>query len=304
MSSGKTANEEEKKHEDVGQDASKKEEDEEEEADDDEVTSLTPQLASLFGDRTFDAEESLHHFMDENGIGDFRIVLLDRKPHLVTPTDQHNSFTSKHVFEFAVLHGKWGYVSGTHNVHLSTNSHREPDVSFFGYPRCIRNKKGVWEPNDRGAVPDVVIQISWRKKRGYKEDAVDDMMNLARVKERGALSQDHPRFGYLLKVRYSKKRPLPGAIKGTKTQDLEGLDIFRLPHGTIVDDAINGRNGASKWAYFPNNGTDSEIHVRPQDLGITGFWSFVWGGYKVKMSEVFHKMNDYHTARQKRGLAI
>ena len=117
------------------------------------------------------------------------------------------------------------------------------------------------------------------------------------------MSQDRPRVGYLVKVRFSKKRPLPGAIEGTKTQDLEGLDIFRLPHGTTVNDAINGNNGASKWAYFPTNGLDSEIHIRPQELGITGFWSMFWGGYRVRASEIFVEMYAYHTMRQNQGLA-
>ena len=224
MSSEKTTNEEEKKHEELGGFESKGEDedkDEDKDETDDEVTLLTPQLASIFGDHSFGTEDSLHQFMDEKGIGDLRIVLVDGKPRLVMPTDQHNSFTSKHVFEFAVLHGKWGYVSGTHNVHLSTYSRREPDVSFFGYVRCMRNKKGVLELKDKGAVPDVIIQFSWKNKKGYGEDAMDDMMNLSLENERGNLSRDRPRVGYLIKVRFSKKRPLPGSIKGTNTPDLE-----------------------------------------------------------------------------------
>ena len=185
--------------------------------------------------------------MDEKGIGDLRITLVDGKPRLVIPADQHNSFTSKHVFKFAFLHGKWRFVSGTHNVHLSTNSRRESDVSFFGYGRCIRDEEGVLEPKDKGAVPDVVIKFSWKNKSGYEENAMDDMMNLSLENGRGTLSRDRPRVGYLIKVRFLKKRALPGSIKGTKTQDLEGLDIFRLPHGTTISDAINGSNEASKW---------------------------------------------------------
>jgi hypothetical protein len=107
------------------------------------VMPLPPQLAEIFGDHTtFDTEESLHQFMDENGIGDLRIALVDGKPRLVTRTDQHNAFTSQLVFEFVVLHGKWGIASGTHNVHLSTNSHREPDVRFFGYFVAFATKTG------------------------------------------------------------------------------------------------------------------------------------------------------------------
>ena len=101
---------------------------------------------------------------------------------------------------------------------------------------------------------------------------MDAMMNLAHEKERGAPSPDCPRVGYLIKARFSKKRRLSGAMKGNTTQDMVGLGIFRLPHGSTVNDAINGNKGASHQTYLPNNGPDSEIHIRSQDLGITGMW--------------------------------
>lgn len=79
--------------------------------------------------------------------------------------------------------------------------------------------------------------------------------------------------------------PLLEAIKGSQTQDLEGLDIFWLPNGPTVDDAINRNNGAHKWAYFPTNGLESKIHIHVHDLSIREVWSFLWGGYKVNASE-------------------
>ena len=271
---------------------------------DQELVSLSSDLWEIFGDRKFDTEEDLRIFMEEQGIADCRIVLMENRPRQIRPTDQHNSFTSQHVFEFARFHGTWGYVSGTHNVHLSTHSHREPDISFFGYPRCIRNSRGALQPCNKGAVPDVVIQFSWKDKKGYKEQAMNDMMTSALDKERGTPSLGCPRVGYLIKVKFSKKRRLSQAVKGSKTQDLEGLDIYRLPWGTTIDNAIHGVNGASKWTYFPNSGSDSEIHIRPSDLGITGFWSrLLWSGYRIKLSDLFDEMNRYHMERQQEGLA-
>ena len=71
----------------------------------------------------------------------------------------------------------------------------------------------------------------------YKEKALNDMMTKGLEQEGGTLSTTRPTVGYLIKVRFSKKRMLAGAIKGDKTQDMLGLDIYRLSHGTTVADA-------------------------------------------------------------------
>ena len=90
------------------------------------------ELSRLFGNRTFDTEASLQEFMNENGIGDFRIVLYEGTggPLQLLPTDQHNKFTSDYVYQFIADRSRWGYATGTHNIHLAT-SHRELDISFF-----------------------------------------------------------------------------------------------------------------------------------------------------------------------------
>ena len=126
---------------------------------------------------------------------------------------QHNNFTSTIVAKFLRRHADWGYATATHNVHLATtNKHREPDVSFFGSPRCVQDADGDLVPYNRGAVPDVVIQFSWRNKRGYEEEAMDEMMNDAAEIERGPASATCPRVGYLIKVRFKKKRTLANAL--------------------------------------------------------------------------------------------
>ena len=130
---------EEKKESEVeSKSVAKEEEEEEENEEDEEVRLLSSELAALFGDQSFETDASLQEFMHEKGIGDFRIILRHGKPCQVIPTDQHNTFTTDYVSEFASLHGRrWGCATGTHNVHIGpTNSHREPDTGhgFFWVP--------------------------------------------------------------------------------------------------------------------------------------------------------------------------
>ena len=155
-------------------------------------------------------------------------------------------------------------------------------------------------PCDDGAVPDVVIQFSWKNKRGYEEEAINDMMNKAVEIERGQPSLTCPRVGYLIKVRFQKKRTLANASKGSKTQDMGGLDVYRLPRGTTIDDAINGTNGASKFTYTPG-GQDHIIDITPADLGFTT--PLTWDGFQIHMSSIFGEMDAYHKRRQQNSPA-
>lgn len=281
------------------------EDDPEDFGDDTELVPLTDELKTVFGTKEFKTEEELHDFMDKAGIADFPVILVDEGLYLRIPTNQHNRFTSRTIFKFASRHGQFGYVTGTHNVHLSSTNdfrHREPDVSFFGAPRCVEDEDGDLGPYDDGAVPDVVIQFSRRNKRGYEEDAIDEMMNDAVEIERGPKSVTCPRVGFLIKVRFKKKRTLQNALKGSKTQDMGGLDLYRLPHGTTVDDAINGTGGASKVTYVPG-GPDNHIDITAQDLGFPGTPPVAWNGFQIQMSRIFVEMDTYHKKRQQNLLA-
>ena len=80
------------------------------------------------------------------------------------------------------------------------------------------------------------------------------------------------------------------------TQDLAGMDMYRLPHGTTVEDAINGVNGARKFTYVDGGGTDGEIVITPTDLGLTEPCD--WNGFAMQASTIFREMNDYHKERQ------
>lgn len=281
------------------------EDDLEEFGEDTELVPLTDELKDVFGERKFQTEEALHDFMDQERIADFRVILVGEALYLRMPTDQHNDFTSSVCFKFAKRHGDYGYVTGTHNVHLSVAKEykrKEPDVSFFGAPRCVPDEDGDLVPYNKGAVPDVVLQFSWRNARGYQEDAIDDMMSYAVETERGPATLTHPRVGYLIKVRFKRKRTLPNALKGNKTQDIGGLDVYRLPRGTTVDDAINGNNGASKFTYTPDDSDQNQtIDINPQDLGFTQ--PVAWNGYQILVSRLFNEMNAYNKDRQRQGLA-
>ena len=278
-------------------------EDDPEDFDDEtELVPLTEELKKVFGDKIFKTEEELHDFMNHAGIADFRIILVGEALYMRMPTDQHNKFTSNIVAKFMRRHGNVGYATATHNIHLSTmNKHREPDVSFFGSPRCVQDADGDLVPYDDGAVPDVVIQFSWRNKRGYEEEAMDEIMNDAAEIERGPASATCPRLGYLIKVRFKKKRTLANGLKGSKTQDIGGVDIYRLPHGTTIKDAINASNGASKFTYIPG-GSDYSISICPQDLGLTSP-AVRWNGFKIQASRIFDEMDAYHKSRQQKLLA-
>ena len=267
-----------------------------------ELVSLPEEIAHLFKGEHFADEEQLHSFMDQKGIADFRLLLVDGKVRLRMASDQHNKFTGQFCSGFTRRHGEFGFASATHNVHLQSRRRREPDLSLFGISRCVRNRWGDLVPYDDGAVPDVIIQFSLRNPRGYEEDAIDDMMALALERERGPATSTHPRVGYLIKVRFSKKRPLPNAVKGTKTRDMLGLDVYKLPHSTTVDDAIHGRRGATKWTYIPG-GVDNEIVIGPQDLGILGPASVACSPFILKLSDIFEEMNEHHQKRQLNGLS-
>jgi len=281
------------------------EDDPEDFGEDTELVPLTDELKAVFGERKFQTEEALHDFMNQEGIADFPVILVGKALYLRMPTSQHNKFTSEVVAKFLRRHGDYGYVTGTHNVYLAEDKeykHREPDVSFFGAPRCVADEDGDLIPYNGDAVPDVVLQFSWRNAGGYEEDAIDDMMNYAVETERGPATLNHPRVGYLIKVRFKKKRTLPNALEGSKTQDIGGLDVYRLPRGTTVDDAINGNNGASKFTYTPDDSDQNQtIDINPQDLGFTQ--PVAWNGYQILVYRLFNEMNAYHKNRQRRGLA-
>ena len=123
---------------------------------------------------------------------------------------------------------------------------------------------------------------------------------------RRALRHGFPRLGYLIKVILSKKRTLHS---GNPTQDLEGIQIYRQPKGTTLEDALSNRNGAQYWIYKPNDATYScevEITVTAEDLGIAGLEAWYFrrrvGNMVLRASEIFKDMQAEQLKRQNDGL--
>lgn len=267
---------------------------------DEELVALPADIAARLGNRSFTSEEELQLALAEIGVGDLPVVLVDGDPRLVMPSDQHNEFTTKYVVNFTKAKGNWGLCSATHKIHFPDGKSRDPDLSFWGYPRC---NPSLEEPENPGSIPDVVIQFSWQNKQWYEEDAINDMMNRGLDEDHGSPSTTRPVLGYLIKVRFSKKRTLAGAIKGSKTQDMEGLEIYKLSHGTTVADALDPSNpNAEHWQYT-RGGPEVHITIAPRHLGITGLWAWFCGDYTIKASGIFDTIQEYHRERQRKGLA-
>ena len=104
----------------------------------------------------------------------------------------------------------------------------------------------------------------------------------------------------------SRERTLGGGIK---TYDLEGVHVYRQPHGTTMADAEASRNGAESWYYCPTDPQFSRevvVTITAGDIGITGLeaWYFekTVGNIELKISDVFSRMNHNQIKRQNRGL--
>ena len=174
-------NGEEKKEggEDIGAPANNCFCDDNDASDVEELMDLPPEIAERIGrERCFETEESLVEALVEAGVGDLPVVLVEGKPQLIVPSDQHNVFTRKYDkhFEKKWAKDRWGTSSATHKIHLTNGRSRDPDLSFWGYPRCIRNGDKNLEPAVKGSVPDVIFQFSWQNKAQYEEDAINDIM--------------------------------------------------------------------------------------------------------------------------------
>ena len=269
-----------------------------------ELQELPDELMKYLGEkREYTTEQELQDALVAAGLADLPIILVGGRALLKMPSEQHNKFTTKYVQNFLRWSkNSWGMCTGTHKIHMPAGNSRDPDISYWGYPRCVK-EDGDLVPADFGSVPDVVVQFSWKNKKGYEEEAIDDMMTKSLEKDNSTRNSSLPRLGYLIKVRFKKKRRLVNAVRGNYTQDMEGLDIYRLESNTTVADAYDASNcRARTWSYKPGD-EESYIEIRPQDLGITGFQAWLCGTYRISVSKIFLRMEEYHKERQKDGLA-
>lgn len=275
------------------------------EDEDEELVDLPEEILEELGkDRSFESEKDLQKALNEIGYYDLRVVLVDKKPRQVMPGPQHDSFTGHFTNDFCVwARNKWGTCYGTSKIQLQNGASRDPDLSYWGYHKCTKVDSNTIEPIDHAGrpIPDVVVQFSWKNTWKYERGAINDMMNQGLESYGENRSRNCPRLGYLIKMRFSKKRRLDG---GMKTQDVIGLDIYRLTHDTTVADALDpNNNAAEKWEYTPG-GPDVLITIKPQDLGITGVWALLCGTYTIEASKLFQRMLRHHRKCQSLGYAL
>ena len=109
--------------------------------------------------RVFDTQDELLNELERLGFGDLRVILDDDgKAYLFMPSDNHNEAKSEVVRKFNKWAADWkGCVTGEHNV-IIDQSHpitpppkkqrrlREPDISFWGFPKCGRTANGHPKP--------------------------------------------------------------------------------------------------------------------------------------------------------------
>ena len=114
--------------------------------------------------------------------------------------------------------------------------------------------------------PDVVIQFSWKNGDAYEEKVIDDLMNLALVAYSPPQANNSPpKLGYLIKIRTKANRR---TVPANSRLILRAIDVYRIPIGATIQDAIKNTNGASYSRYEPG-GPEVVIQITPNDLGIT-----------------------------------
>lgn len=238
-------------------------------------------------DRTFEFEEDLEAELVSRGFEDIPVILDPRtgKARLRITTGAHDKVTNRYVKKFEkIWEGQATAVDGTTNVFIQPAAKdrkiyaRKPDIAFWGPDKIVtimEDGVAITEPKDlaeplkrhksRNQVervnPDVVFQFSWTNADAYEEEAINDMMNRAVVTPTTNPNNSAPRVGYLLKVRLSSK----GLADDRKK--LSRMDVYRIPRGATVQDAIAEQSGATKQTYTPE-GNDVVMTITAQDLGI------------------------------------
>jgi hypothetical protein len=266
-----------------------------------------PMELSDLREKDFNTDRALPKELDDRGFGDFRVVFLkDGTPRLFSPSDQRNSLTTHYVAHYNAFvdrRGELGLCSGTHKVHLSNGKSRDPDISYWGSPLCREDPEdGIACLIDGGALPDVVVKFSWDTSFDYDKLAIEDMLSKGLEYEGGPLSVDRPRLGYLIKVRFYDKR----TIAGKDTKDVIGLDIFRLPHGTTLDQALDEDDPSAEYSYYEPGAAELLISIGREDLGIPPADLLVEGSsdeYAIKASNIYARVREYHEQCQMNGLA-
>ena len=261
---------------------------------DDELVELPEEvLRDLGEDRIFESPGDLDDALMEIWYRPF--VWVDGKPRRPLPS-RVLSWPLEYYprdFEYNWSYSKWGYSQFRKLIFLQDARWCYADIAIRGHPRCsykcshicreFRIKPSNWSFSP---IPDAVVQFVWKKRRAYKIQAINDMMNRGLEVERGQPSKNLPRVGYLIEARFSKKRKRDGR-RVTK-----GLDIYRLTHGTTVADACDRNNPNAQHLRYVSGGPEVFITIKAEELGITGFGAWLCGDYTMKASKLFQDLTD------------
>jgi hypothetical protein len=98
-------------------------------------------------------------------------------------------------------------------------------------------------------------------------------MNLIMVGGIGT-GNDGPRVGFLFKLRKVAGNPV-------------AIDIYKIPRGRTVADAINQANEATHVVYIHDRAGDVSIEISPDEMGIDGMWVKVCPSFKLSMKKLW-----------------
>lgn len=235
---------------------------------------LPEHLAALFVDREFQDDNGLQAALEELNISDEPIVLGDDgKPCYYMPGDNHNSATAQIVKNFYDWANKVkGVAAENTNIRLGPRlpgappprkkrkpKTRLPDVALWGRSKCVLRSDGrVSHPMSASTTstqpkvhPHVVIQVSVFNDEDYEIDAINDLSTRA-IDGQGS----KPDLSVLIKEREADPAQCVQA----------GFDIYYLPKGTYLEDALNGTNQARHVIYY-HGGPDVLVTISEADLG-------------------------------------
>jgi hypothetical protein len=240
------------------------EEEEELIEEDEELQEFPAEIVKAFEEKGFNfesicTEKEFLYKLDAAGYGDIRYVLLESgQPRLIVPSCEHCTVN------FQRQRYSWAMCGAPHRIYLDNGRGRDPDVSFWGLHRCSTDTHGGLDLRNSSAIPDVIIQFSWRNTLMYETNAIDDMMNHGLEHDDGPPSTSLPRLGYLIKARFAKK----GKRKADGKYNVIGVDVYRLPHGTTIAQARDPNDSAAQyWRWSPGD-DEIRITVAPEDVGM------------------------------------
>jgi hypothetical protein len=241
---------------------------------------LPEDLPEVLDNSVFENDNYFEVALVELKIADFPLVLGDNgkvcyyNPHEYLEHKAARNFIVNKFLNWALFKGQGcrkfqlyprtttGWSTPTHKLGRKTKT-RLPDVSFWGRSKCelesgdggARNPLKVLLVDDPQPVevhPHVVIQvdISFDDEDCYEVDAINDLANHA-----VAGRETQPNLAVLIKL-HEKGRPGAQA----------GFDIYYLPTGTFLENALNGTKRA-KHVVYNHGGSDALMTVTEQDLG-------------------------------------